>query len=388
MRLSYSVKTKIRLDKMKIDNTYPLYHQVIFNSEVLKISIPNASLRRNEWNESKQEANRKFPDYKNLNYVLRTERSKIEKFLYDCRINELQVTKRLLKEFYHGKDKAKKNFYQYFDQFYARKATEVRKGTLAHYKLLRKQLFEYRPDLFIDEIDYSFLDDFFHYLKTDKAIGASGIAMRRKNLVTAFGYFKKKGFVKTNPAKDFKKPKENIREEFLTPKELSRVRELNLDLGSRAEGYNLSRDIFLFACYTGFRFGDVMKLKTKHIKKNRIEKKMEKTNNLVKVPLVDESKELIMKYANRKDTLQNIFPHRSNVSVNRDLKDIARWAKIDKRVSHHTGRHTFGSILAMKGVQSFYIMKLMGHKDVRMTEKYVNTNDSILSEVIDSVSFD
>ncbi|HPE84331.1 MAG TPA: hypothetical protein PLV43_11490, partial [Aequorivita sp.] len=134
MRLSYSVKTKIRLDKMKIDNTYPLYHQVIFNSEVLKISIPNASLRKNEWNDTKQEANRKFPDYKNLNYVLRTERTKIEKFLYNCRINELQVTKRLIKEFYQGKDKEKKDFYQYFDQFYARKATEVRKGTLAHYK--------------------------------------------------------------------------------------------------------------------------------------------------------------------------------------------------------------------------------------------------------------
>lgn len=385
MRLSYSVKTKIRKDKKKSNGTYPLYHQVIFNSEVLKLSIPNASLKLDQWDEEKEAANRKFHDYKNLNYVLLQERLKIEKFLYDCRVNNITVNKRLVKEFYNGADQQKNDFYHHFDQFYARKATEIRKGTLAHYALLRKQLKEYRKEITLKEVNYSFLDDFFHYLKTEKQIGPSGIAMRRKNLVTVFEYFKKKGIVEKNPAKDFKKPKEVVRDEFLTPAEVRRIEALNLDIGRRSFGLNLSRDLFLFSCYTGLRYGDVVSLRLTDIKANRIEKVMEKTGSKVAVPLLPKAKELIDKYKSSRLS-EMIFPNRSNVSVNRDLKYLARRAKINKRVSHHTGRHSFGSILGMQGVQPFYIMKLMGHKDVRMTNRYVKSNNEILSDIMEDVT--
>lgn len=386
MRFSYSVKTKIRKDKKKIDGTHPLCHQIIFNSEVLKLSIPNASLKLEQWDEEKEAANRKFPDYKNLNYVLDKERLKIKKFLYDCRVNDISVTKRSIKAYYHGEDQKKMDFYHNFDQFYARKETELRKGTLAHYTLLRKQLKEFRYPLTLQEVNYSFLDDFFHYLKTEKKIGPSGIAMRRKNLVTTFEFFKKKGLVENNPAKDFKKPKEVSREEFLTPKELKQIEALDLEIGQRGYGLNLSRDIFLFSCYTGLRYGDVVSLTSKHIKSGQIEKIMEKTGNKVTVPLLPEAKELIDKYTSS-ELSDAIFPSRSNVSVNRDLTYMARRANINKRVSHHTGRHSFGSILGMKGIQPFYIMKLMGHKDVRMTERYVNSNDEMLVGVMKEVNF-
>ena len=211
--------------------------------------------------------------------------------------------------------------------------------------------------------------------------------MRRKNLVTVFEFFIKKGLADKNPAKDFKKPKEVSREEFLTPKQLRQIEALDLNIGNREFGLNLSRDLFLFSCYTGLRYGDVVSLAPSDIKGNRIEKVMEKTGNKVTVPLLPEAKDLINKYKT-KGLSDVIFPKRSNVSVNRDLKYIVRRADIKKRVSHHTGRHSFGSILGMKGIQPFYIMKLMGHRDVRMTERYVNSNDEMLVGVIEGVSFE
>lgn len=387
MKFSYSVKTKIRKDKRKIDGTCPLYHQIIFNSQVLKLPISNISLKLEQWDEKSQSANRKFNFYKKLNRALSKSRERLEDFLYSCWVDEVVLTKKLVKEFYYGVDQKKNDFYHHFDQFYARKATEIRKGTLAHYALLRKQLKEFRSEITLTEVDYPFIDDFFHFLKTEKRVGPSGIAMRRKNLVTTFEYFIKKGLVESNPAKEYKKPKENIREEFLSLNEIKRIEELNLDIGNRSYGYNLSRDIFLFTCYTGLRFGDVVTLKTKHIKKNTIEKRMIKTNSLVKVPLVVKAQRILTKYIDKKDMQKNIFPFRSNVSINRDLKDIARWANIDQRVSHHTGRHTFGSNLAMQGVQPFYIMKVMGHRDVRMTERYVNSDVNALKEAFSEIVF-
>lgn len=82
-----------------------------------------------------------------------------------------------------------------------------------------------------------------------------------------------------------------------------------------------------------------------------------------------------------------IFESRTNVSVNRDLKIIATIAKIEKRLTFHIARHSFGSLLAKENVQPYFIMKLMGHKDIRMTSRYVNSDEETLNNIIKNVKF-
>ncbi len=45
-------------------------------------------------------------------------------------------------------------------------------------------------------------------------------------------------------------------------------------------------------------------------------------------------------------------------------------------------RHCFGSQLAEAGVDSFTIMELMGHSDLRMTERYVYATDPHKREAV------
>ncbi|MGB6939573.1 MAG: site-specific integrase [Xanthobacteraceae bacterium] len=54
----------------------------------------------------------------------------------------------------------------------------------------------------------------------------------------------------------------------------------------------------------------------------------------------------------------------------RPMRDACRHAKIRPAVSFHVLRHTYGSMLAMRGVPMAVIAEQLGHTDTRMTEKH------------------
>ena len=238
-------------------------------------------------------------------------------------------------------------------------------------------------------------------MATEKGIGDSGIATRRKHFSAVLNKFVTDKLIKENPCKDVPKPKEKSKTVFLTSKEIENIRNADLKLGNLTKGLELTRKLFLFSCYTGLRFSDVMNLKkenivdsdnvnnsTKIVDLKKIVLEMKKTKEKVEIPLYPEAFKILVKFKMKdKKPKDFIFDKRENVSVNRDLKMIAKVAKIDKTVTFHVGRHSFGSMLAKNGVQPFYIMKLMGHQDIRMTERYVNSDEEILTNVMKNVKF-
>ena len=65
--------------------------------------------------------------------------------------------------------------------------------------------------------------------------------------------------------------------------------------------------------------------------------------------------------------------------------DWAKDAKIDKYVTYHTSRHTFGTIKLTAGADLYTTSKLMGHADVRTTQIYAKIIDSKKIEAINLV---
>ena len=45
-------------------------------------------------------------------------------------------------------------------------------------------------------------------------------------------------------------------------------------------------------------------------------------------------------------------------------------AHIDKKISFHSARHTFATLLLYKGAQITTVQRLLGHKSIRTTEIY------------------
>ncbi len=67
------------------------------------------------------------------------------------------------------------------------------------------------------------------------------------------------------------------------------------------------------------------------------------------------------------------------------LNDWAKEAKIDKHVTYHTSRHTFGTMMLTAGADLYTTSKLMGHADVRTTQIYAKIIDSKKIEAVNLV---
>lgn len=78
---------------------------------------------------------------------------------------------------------------------------------------------------------------------------------------------------------------------------------------------------------------------------------------------------------------------RSHNMLRNELKKIARKAGISDLTKVHTLRHTFASLLVMKGVDLPTVMKLMGHSDIQTTMIYAHLAPDHLANAVDKLSF-
>jgi hypothetical protein len=167
------------------------------------------------------------------------------------------------------------------------------------------------------------------------------------------------------------------------------------------------RDLFLFQCGLGTRFGDTIKLKIEHFdfKNKEFKIYMEKTNRTVRVPINEMTEKIFRKYSKDKSKDDFIFPKTisgnfyPNQKINTHLKTIAQLAKINRLIHRplrsgktiikktenskqlwevittHVGRRTFIKEGIINKIEPYVIMSLVGHKSLRVFERYFSMND-------------
>lgn len=113
---------------------------------------------------------------------------------------------------------------------------------------------------------------------------------------------------------------------------------------------------------------------------------MQKTKEMVRVPLTKNALKIILKYQRFKPKDEPIFKKVSNQKGNDMLKIIAKKAGVNPKLSFHWSRHTFGTLL-VQYVNAFEMMKLLGHKSLKQSLIYVNTTNAMLKEKIKDVDF-
>ena len=113
------------------------------------------------------------------------------------------------------------------------------------------------------------------------------------------------------------------------------------------------------------------------------------------IPLSSTAKKLLYNYItyNRKNLSQDkqsidiVFLNNrgkklTRVMVYNIINDAALEAKINKKISPHTLRHSFATHLIENGADIISIQKMMGHENVVTTEKYLHVNKKHLVETI------
>ena len=146
---------------------------------------------------------------------------------------------------------------------------------------------------------------------------------------------------------------------------------------------------FLFACFTGLRFSDIITLKWSDIKYSidgsvTVEKTQVKTRNKVIVPL---SLNALKWLPERKDAKEDdfVFNMPEHSVVNKDIKKWAQEANIKKKVTFHVSRHTFAVSLLTMGADIYSVSKLLGHKKISTTEIYADIVNKKRVEIVNLI---
>ena len=148
-----------------------------------------------------------------------------------------------------------------------------------------------------------------------------------------------------------------------------------------------ARDVFLFACYTGAAYCDLMALNRGHLVCDDegalwLKFSRQKTGVLCRVKLLPEALRLMNRLSDEgRDTL---LPHINYLTYQSHLKVLRLRAGIALPFTSHTARHTFATLVTLEqGVPIETVSKMLGHSTVRMTERYAKVTPQKLFEEFD-----
>ena len=298
-----------------------------------------------------------------------------------------------------------------FTEFYE---SELQNGPLtpssrqAQRNTLNK-LKEYRKTIYFRELNYVLIDGFDNYLRRCK-LATNTIAKHHKDLKKYINLAIKKDYLDANknPYRKFKVRREDIKPRiFLSMLEIERLEALVFE--GWEEHLELIRDLFLFSCFTGLRFSDLVRLSREHIieveRGLQLEIQAQKTRKFLNLPLYNlfrksggepsRPEAIIYKYLEKHRRKYNdhpayddelFFKGLSNQYVNRELKGIAERARLRKEITAHCGRHTFGTNMATK-VKPPVLQEMLQHSKIATTMVYVHLSKKLIDNELDKVKW-
>jgi integrase/recombinase XerD len=178
----------------------------------------------------------------------------------------------------------------------------------------------------------------------------------------------------------FKLDSNNLKKETLTPEEIQKIADTHCE-------NNTTKLAFVFCCFTGLDFADVFELKWIHITDAGLRKPREKTKVGRNLPLHETALSILSLMDNETEFVFQNLPNRANrnyswQACDKTLKAIVKRADINKHVTWHVGRHSYGTNL--EGDDGT-IAQLLGHSNTQMVKVYRRAKQERLSAAVNSL---
>ena len=188
----------------------------------------------------------------------------------------------------------------------------------------------------------------------------------------------------------------------LSTEEIEKIEKLKLEENSSIWH---THNVWLFSFYfAGIRISDVVKIKWSDFKDNRLYYIMNKNEKALSLKIPAKAKKILEHYKKEKKLNKGyVFPFLRNTDTNdaeqiyirtksvtkvfnKCLKQIAKECEIEKNLSNHIARHSFGNIAGDR-IHPLMLQKLYRHSDLKTTLNYQanfihRDADDALDEVI------
>jgi len=391
---TFSILIWINASRAKNDEA-EIFARITVNQKRTNISLKR-KINVASWDKAKSRIKGNSQEARILNQYLDQEQSKLFQCFQDLRLADKLVTPQAIKSKFLGLDITYHSLQQLIDYHNDKTAFKLHKDTMRHYKTTQNYLSEFvlkelkTSDVFLKDLNYAFMINFENFLRsyqpTDhrRKIGNNTtmkhIQRLRKMVTMAFHM----EWIQRDPFIKFKSTFDKSEREFLSADELKSIEELKTSI----DRLNLVKDLFVFSCYTGIAYVDVMKLTKDNVLLGIdggqwIITKRTKTNTPVKIPILETTQQLIDKYKNniRAEVSGTLFPTLSNQKLNSYLKEIADVCGIKKNLTFHMARHTFATTVTLtNGVPIETVSKLLGHTKLSTTQIYAKVIERKVSD--------
>lgn len=195
------------------------------------------------------------------------------------------------------------------------------------------------------------------------------------------------GYIPANPMKMLDRrekfqPGQGDEREFLT------IEELRLLMNTPCTNEQVKK-AFIFSCFAGLRLSDVRTLTWNKIQKMPdgsslyVHVIMQKTQKPVNVPLSAEALRCLEEKEDPEELIFNLPT--SDATINYHIKKWVKKAEINKTISFHCSRHTFGTMMITLGADLFTTSKLLGHANITTTQIYSKIIDKKKVEAVNLV---
>jgi integrase/recombinase XerD len=402
-----SITVLLKKNKQTSTGQYPLYLRIIKDRKTKFISL-GIKLEESQWDPKAQKAKKNHPNSNRVNAFIAKKIAETE-----AETLEMAIEGRALSNdsFIEIKGKEKTDFFSFAQKYVESFNNKGKIGSYKRTKYTIEKLKEFNGNqkLQFKEITVSFLKNYEAYLSGTLKNKVNTIQANFKVIRTILNNAINEDIIKRdkNPFYKFKIQSEPTNRAYLTEQELDSMDKLDLTIDSNLYHH---RNMYIFSSYVGgLRVSDILTLKWENFDGSHITIKILKTGSTVSIKVPKRGIEILELY--REKTLRNeneieissnfVFPilsddyyslsptlaHNSLSSatayINKNLKEIAKMAKIDKIISYHTSRNTFGTRALRKGMRIEYVSKLMGHATIKETQVYAKIVNEELDKAMD-----
>lgn len=381
-----------------------VYVRITVNGKRVNISLKR-KVTLSEWNSSKGRARGTKQESRLLNRYLDQVQSRIYESYEQLRAEKELISAQTIKARFLGEDDNEYSLLTLVDYHNTQMSETLSYGTLKNYfttqKYIRQFLLEKRKkdDIYLSKLTFRFVVDFEKYLRAhvpedhQKPMGNNTVMKHIQRLRKMVTLSYKMEWIDKDPFIRFKPSYIRNDREFLRKDELQAIEEKQFAI----ERLQIVKDLFVFSCYTGLSYIDVMQLSKENVQLGIDGNKWvitirQKTDKKVRIPLLIKAEEIINKYQGhiKAKSSGTLFPVISNQKLNSYLKEIADIAGVKKNLTFHMARHTFATTITLSnGVPIETVSKLLGHTKIATTQIYarvlehkVSTDMNVLKDVL------
>jgi len=239
-------------------------------------------------------------------------------------------------------------------------------------------------DISFGKVDIELIESYARYLKIDLRMSPNTLKTNIKSFRTLVKRAFSRKLLRQDPFFDYRPEKTICKRRWISNDELGRIMQIDMKHASR----NFTKDMFVFACFTGISYADLHNLKHVDIHQQPDGSRMilierQKTGVVSCIPLLPIAQNILEKYRDSRFAGLDgkVFKMQTLSGMDKHLKYIAKAAGIDKCLTFHMGRHTYATTICLSnGVPIESLSRMLGHSSISTTQIYAEVTRMKINE--------